>query len=98
MTNGWAGVPILQERGHPMIQDRLWLEVEKVAARYQRLRFWRALSVGWFIAAVIAVSLAAVGFESTREVATVTSLLGGIATVLVVICAWLVKASAPGHD
>ena len=70
-----------------MIQDRLWLEVEKVADRYQRLRFWRALTVGWFIAAVIAVSLASVGFESAREVATVTSLLGGVATVLVV-CGW----------
>ena len=44
-----------------MIQDRLWLEVGKVAARYERLRFWRALSVGWLVAAVIGLSLNAVG-------------------------------------
>ena len=81
-----------------MIQDRLWLEVEKVAERYQRLRFWRALTVGWFVAAIIGVSLAAVGVESARNVATVLPLLGGVAAVLVLVCAWLVTASAPSHD
>ena len=81
-----------------MIQDRLWLEVEKVAERYQRLRFWRALTVGWFVAAIIGVSLAAMGVESARNVATVLPLLGGVAAVLVLVCAWLVTASAPSHD
>ena len=81
-----------------MIQDRLWLEVEKVAERYQRLRFWRALAVGWFVAAIIGLSLAAVGVEAERSASTVVPLLCGVAAGLVVICAWLVRASAPGHD
>ena len=81
-----------------MIQDRLWLEVEKVAARYERLRFWRALAVGWIVAAVIGLSLGAAGLLSERGLLTALPVLGGVAAVLVVICAWLVKASAPGHD
>ena len=81
-----------------MIQDRLWLEVEKVAERYQRLRFWRALTVGWFVAAIMGLSLVAMGVESARNVSTVLPLLGGVAAVLVLVCSWLVTASAPSHD
>ncbi len=81
-----------------MIQDRLGLEVEKVGERYQRLRFWRALTIGWFFAAIIGLSLAAMGVESARNGSTVLPLLGGVAAVLVLVCAWLVTASAPSHD
>ncbi|MFM9966325.1 MAG: hypothetical protein ACKV2Q_34550 [Planctomycetaceae bacterium] len=81
-----------------MIQDRLWLEVEKVAERYQRLRFWRALTVGWFVAAVVGVSLAAIGVELERTASTVIPLLCGVAAGLVLVCAWRVTASAPGHE
>jgi hypothetical protein len=81
-----------------MIQDRLWLEVEKVAERYQRLRFWRTLAVGWLVAAILGVSLASMGIEWTRDASTVLPLLGGVVAVLVLVCSWLVTASAPGHD
>jgi hypothetical protein len=81
-----------------MIQDRLWLEVEKVADRYQQLRFWRALTVGWLVAAVIGLGLGAVGIATAHDLSSAWPVLGGVAAVLVVICAWLVKALAPGHD
>ena len=40
-----------------MIQDRLWIEVEKVVDRYQRLRFWRTLAIGWVVVTVIGLLL-----------------------------------------
>ncbi len=81
-----------------MIQDRLWLEVEKVAERYQRLRFWRTLTVGWIVAAIVGASLAAIGVEIERTASTVIPLVCGAAAGLVLLCAWRVTASAPGHD
>lgn len=81
-----------------MIQDRLWLEVERVAARYERLRFWRALAAGWLVVAVIGLSLGAMGVFAPRDWLSVLPVLGGVMAVLVVVCAWIVKASAPGHD
>ncbi|TXT35918.1 MAG: hypothetical protein FD138_1176, partial [Planctomycetota bacterium] len=81
-----------------MIQDRLWLEVERVAARYERLRFWRALAAGWLVAAVIGLSLGAMGGFAPRDWLSVLPVLGGVMAVLVVVCAWIAKASAPGHD
>ncbi len=81
-----------------MIQDRLWLEVERVADRYHRLRFWRALAVGWVIASVIVLLLSAVGVVTSRDPSVFLSVLGGVATVLVVLCAWVVHASKPGPE
>jgi hypothetical protein len=81
-----------------MIQDRLWLEVEKVAARYERLRFWQALTIGWLVAAVIGLSLGAAGVVAPRDWLSMLPVLGGVMALLVVVCAWFVKASAPGHD
>ena len=81
-----------------MIQDRLWLEVEKVAERYQRLRFWHTLTVGWIVAALIGALLAAFGVELERTASTVIPLVCGVAAGLVLVCAWRVTASAPGHD
>ena len=81
-----------------MIQDRLWLEVERVADRYHRLRFWRALAVGWVIAAVIVLLLSAVGVVTSRDTSVFLPVLGSVATVLVVLCAWAVHASKPGPE
>ena len=81
-----------------MIQDRLWLEVEKVADRYQQLRFWRTLAVGWLVAAMIGLGLGAVGLATAHDLTATWPILVGVAAGLIVICAWLVKGSAPGHD
>ena len=81
-----------------MIQDRLWLEVERVADRYHRLRFWRALAVGWMIAAAVVLLLSAVGVVTSREPSVLLPVLGGVATVLVVLCAWAVHATKPGPE
>ena len=81
-----------------MIQDRLWLEVERVADRYHRLRFWRALAVGWVIAAVIVLLLSVFGIVTSRDASAILPVLGGVATVLVVFCAWVVHASKPGPE
>ncbi|MBC7816540.1 MAG: hypothetical protein IAG10_06610, partial [Planctomycetaceae bacterium] len=83
-----------------MIQDRLWLEVEKVAARHERLRFLRAMTVGWLVAAVIGLSLGVAGVLPAEGFSrlSVLPVVAGVAAVLAVVCAWLVKASAPGHD
>lgn len=81
-----------------MIQDRLWLEVERVADRYHRLRFWRALAVGWIIAAVIVLLLSAVGVVTSRDPSVFLPVLGSVATVLVVFSAWAVHASKPGPE
>ena len=81
-----------------MIQDRLWLEVERVADRYHRLRFWRVLAVGWVIAAAIVLLLSAVGVVTSREPSIFLPVLGSVATVLVVLCAWAVHAWKPGPE
>ena len=81
-----------------MIQDRLWLEVERVADRYHRLRFWRVLAVGWVIAAVIVLLLSAVGVVTSRDPSVLLPVLGSVATVLVVLCAWAVHTTKPGPE
>ncbi len=81
-----------------MIQDRLWIEVEKVAGRYQRLRFWRALAVGWVIAAAIILLLIALRVVPAHDFSVGLPVLGGVAAVLMVVCAWAVHASQPAHD
>ncbi len=81
-----------------MIQDRLWLEVERVADRYHRLRFWRVLAVGWIISAVIVLVLSAVGVVTSRDPSVFLPVLASVATVLVVLCAWAVHASKPGPE
>ena len=40
-----------------MNQERLWLELERVASRYRRLRYWSALAAAWLVAALVALYL-----------------------------------------
>ncbi len=81
-----------------MIQDRLWIEVENVAARYRRLRFWRVLAIGWVVATLIALLLNKLGIVSAHEFSAAWPALLCVAVGLVVICAGLVNASPAGHD
>jgi hypothetical protein len=37
-----------------MTQERLWFELERVASRYRRLRYWSALTAAWLVAALVA--------------------------------------------
>jgi len=81
-----------------MIQDRLWLEVERVADRYHQLRFWRALAVGWVIAAAVVLLLSASGVVTSRNPSVIFPVIGSVATVLVVLCALAVHATKLGPE
>ncbi len=79
-----------------MIYERLWLELDKVAARYRRLRFWRALAVAWLLATLTALSLWAAGRSGGLTVTV--PILCAIAGAWVAACVWMVMLSAPGHN
>jgi hypothetical protein len=75
-----------------MIHDQLTDALNEVVARYQSLRFWRAMAVGWGLASVVGLLLNANGVAADQQASTAISLLGALAAVLVVISAVAVKS------
>lgn len=80
-----------------MINHRLWKELDKVAFRFWRLRFWSALAAAWFLAALVGMFLWATGLPPGGNSRVVTPLLCSVAAVLAGLCVWLARASVPNY-
>lgn len=80
-----------------MINHRLWKELDKVAFRLWRLRFWSALAAAWFLAALVGMILWLTGLPPGGNARVVASLLCGVAALLACICVWLARASGPNY-
>lgn len=50
-----------------MVQDRLAIELDRVAQRYQRLWGWQSYAVAWLLGAVIALAMRGAGFSLIRS-------------------------------
>ncbi len=81
-----------------MIHEQLWLELDKVGARYRNVRFWGAMAVGWSVAAVVTLLLKMFGIMSVPEWSAIGPLFGGVAVTLVIMAAYVAKGLAPKHE
>ena len=81
-----------------MIHEQLWLELDRVAARYRSVRFWGAMSLGWGIAALIVLLLKFVGAVEVPQWSVMAPLFGGVAVTLVVVSAYVAKGVTPDHE
>jgi hypothetical protein len=80
-----------------VINHRLWKELDKVAARDRRLRFWSALATAWFIAAIVGFGLWTSRLAPAGNSRLAVPLMCGLAIVLASVCLWLARVSAPGY-
>ncbi|MBS0262953.1 MAG: hypothetical protein JSS02_13495 [Planctomycetes bacterium] len=80
-----------------MINNRLWKELDKVAARDRQFRFWNALAAAWLLAALVGVGLWAAGAATSSTARMTTGLLCGIGLVLAVVSLWVARRSAPSY-
>jgi hypothetical protein len=80
-----------------VINHRLWKELDKVAFRVWRLRFWSALAAAWFLAALVGMIFWMTGLPAGGNARVVASLLCGVAALLAGVCVWLARASKPNY-
>ena len=80
-----------------MINHRLWKELDKVAFRVWRLRFWSALAAAWLLAALVGMILWMTGLPAGGNARVVATLLCGVAALLAGVCVWLARASKPNY-
>src|SRR5579863_358269 len=80
-----------------MINHRLWKELDKVAFRVWRLRFWSALAAAWLLAALVGIFIWVTGLPPGGNSRVVTPLLCGTAVVLAGICVRLARVSTPNY-
>ncbi len=78
-----------------MNQQRLWRELEAVAGRYRRLRFWTALALAWLVAALVGLFDWWLGSWATGDRWVNAALLCGLASVLAAGGAWLAARLEP---
>src|SRR5688572_10195 len=78
-----------------MIQYRLRYKLDQVAARYQRLRWWRSLAIAWLVAALIGLAAWALALSvggNFRVPVAVTFLVAAVASA---ISLWWIAAATP---
>jgi hypothetical protein len=80
-----------------MINHRLWQELDKVAARDRRLRFWSALAAAWLLGALVGFGLWSSGLTPAGNSRFAVFLLCGVGAALATVCLWLARATAPGY-
>src|SRR5258708_33010878 len=80
-----------------MINHRLWKELDKVAFRIWRLRFWSALAAAWLLAALVGTLFWATGLPPGGNSRVVAPVLCGLAALLAGICLWRARAPAPDY-
>ena len=80
-----------------MINHRLWRELDKVALRYRRYRFWMALSAAWLMAAGAGLVLWLTGLAPGNDARLAVWLLCAVAGLLSVIGVGLARMFAPNY-
>ena len=81
-----------------MNQERLWNELDQVASRYRRLRYWSALAAAWFAAALIGVVSWWLGRSLGGGLRLAVPPLCLIALTLAGFALWLVAKRAPSRS
>src|SRR5438876_22947 len=80
-----------------VINHRLWRELDKVALRDRRYRFWMALAAAWLVAAGAGVLLWMTGFAPGNDARVTVSLLCAVAGLLSVIGVGLARFFGPNY-
>lgn len=78
------------------MEHRLSQQIEKVAVRYRRLRFWSSLAVVWLFTAACGVGFLALNRLAEWNLPSPIGLLCGLAAVAAIAAIWLASRSA--HD
>ncbi|MGE5194049.1 MAG: hypothetical protein ACM3U2_16260, partial [Deltaproteobacteria bacterium] len=78
-----------------MTQERLWFELERVASRYRRLRYWSALAAAWLVAALVAFLAWGLGRTAGSSLHLSAPLLCLVALSLAGLAVWSAAALAP---
>jgi hypothetical protein len=78
-----------------MNQERLWLELERVASRYRRLRYWSALAAAWLIAAMVAFLAWGLGRSAAGSPHLSAPFLCLVAVSLAGLAVWMAALLAP---
>src|SRR5882672_10293469 len=81
-----------------MNQERLWLELERVASRYRRLRYWSALAAAWLVAALVAFVVWGLDRIAGSGLALSAPFLCVIGVSLAGGAVWLAATLAPRRD
>ncbi|HVX12563.1 MAG TPA: hypothetical protein VHC22_15385 [Pirellulales bacterium] len=77
-----------------MVDHRLAQQLEKVALRVRRLRFWRGLALAWVLAAATGLALVGLGQGAGWHVPNASAIVCGIAVLVAVVGGWLAHTSA----
>jgi hypothetical protein len=75
------------------MDHRLNQQLEKVAARFRRLRFWRGLALAWLAAAAVGVALLGLYRLGDWHLPSAVGLVCGSALTVAVVCSWLANRS-----
>jgi hypothetical protein len=81
-----------------MNQERLWLELERVASRYRRLRYWSALAAAWLVAALVAFVVWGLDRIAGSGLTLSAPFLCVIGVSLAGGAVWLAATLAPSRD
>jgi hypothetical protein len=79
-----------------MIDPRISILLDHVAARIRRLRLWRGLAVAWFLAALAGAALWALQHAAPWRLDHAVTIIGCLAVAIAAAIAWL--AAAAGRD
>lgn len=79
------------------MNHRLSMELDRVASRYRRLRYWRALAAAWFLAALVGLAVWGLGRALGSALYLSVPALCVLAVALAGMCIWLAALFAPGR-
>ena len=77
-----------------MIEQRLLQQLEKVARRFRKLRFWQSLSIAWLAAAGVGACAFAANWAPDWRPSRAAALVAGFGLLAVIGCLTLALASA----
>lgn len=81
-----------------MIQTRLRMQLDRVAARYRRLRTWQVLAVVWLVAALLGAVVLGVRIATSLPASAVIPVLCLAPCVLAAVGLWWVFRSAANEE
>lgn len=80
------------------MEQRLSQQLEKVASRYRRLRFWRGLALAWLVAAASGLAMLGLNRAMGWYLPSAVGVVCGAAVLIALVCGWLAQASARDHQ
>jgi hypothetical protein len=80
-----------------MVDPRLTQQLEKVAARIRRLRFWRGLTLAWMMAATVGLAMLALNRALPWHPPAATGVVCVVALLIAAFSTWLAHTSSRNY-